>query len=363
MADRPLSIGIDGRELVGKPTGVGRYLREVLHVWNGDENFGHTLTVFTPSEPAAALRQELSRVRWDVEPAASAGTLWEQWRLPRAMARVRADVLFAAGYTAPLFPPCPYVVAIYDVSFHAHPEWFPAREGWRRRWLTKQSAAGAVRVVTISEFSAAEIVRWLGIPRERIAVAPPGASPVTLASGPRPPVVLFAGSLFARRHVPELIQAFARIAPAVPDSRLVIVGDDRARPPVNPAGVAARFGVADRVDWHSYVPDAELAALYARARVFAFLSDYEGFAMTPLEAMARGVPPLLLDTPVAREVYGEAAMLVPLDVDAVAAGLERLLTDEALRRELNEAGRARLSRFSWTSTAHVIRRALEDAGR
>ena len=84
-------------------------------------------------------------------------------------------------------------------------------------------------------------------------------------------------------------------------------------------------GSARRSTWREYVDDDELEGLYGSARVFAFLSDYEGFAMTPMEALAHGVPAVLLDTPVAREVYGDGAVLVPLDTTAIAVALEGLL--------------------------------------
>ena len=93
-----------------------------------------------------------------------AGTLWEQTALPRLVRDSRADVLFAPGYTGPLCCPVPMVVAIHDVSFAAHPEWFSWREGARRRSVTRLAARRAARILTISEFSKREIVAHLNIP-------------------------------------------------------------------------------------------------------------------------------------------------------------------------------------------------------
>ena len=134
----------------------------------------------------------------------------------------------------------------------------------------------------------------------RIRLAPPGAptvTPLREAPGTREPLVLFVGSLFNRRRIPDLLSGFARAAQRVPDARLVLVGDNRTHPPIDPTAIAASLGLAARVDWQSYVTDDALELLYDTARVFAFLSDYEGFAMTPLEALAHGVPSVLLDTP------------------------------------------------------------------
>ena len=364
MADRALHIGVDGRELVGQPTGVGRYVERVLREWTADPGFPHRVSVFLPSAPPARLTALRSSVQWRVDESRNSGTLWEQTRLPRAIGEAGVEVFFAAGYTAPLRVPCPFVVAIYDVSFAAHPEWFSWREGMRRRWLTARAARRAHSIVTISEFSAAEIVRYFKVDRARIRIAPPGPPDVSTApASGRDPIVLCVGSLFNRRHIPELIEAFALVVRKQPDARLVLVGANRTNPPIDPRAVAATHGVGHAVDWREYVEDGDLERLYASARVFAFLSDYEGFAMTPMEALAHGVPSVLIDTPVAREVYGDGAVLVSLDPRAIAAALDGLLHDASRRDGMLAAGRGRMNRLSWTRTASTVLQALETAAR
>ncbi|MFI5177805.1 MAG: glycosyltransferase family 4 protein [Vicinamibacterales bacterium] len=363
MADRRLHIGIDGRELVGTPTGVGRYLSSVLREWVADAGFPHQVTVFVPRDPSPLQRIRDPRLTWRVLPSRSAGTWWEQTTLARAARSSRLDVFFGAGYTAPIRLSLPSVVAVYDVSFFAHPEWFGAREGVRRRWLTRAAARRATSIITISQFSAAEIVKWLGVPRERVRLAPPGAPVVTPGprAGDRAPLVLFVGSLFTRRHIPELIEAFATVVQRVSGARLVLVGENRTRPAIDPRALARQAGIEAAVEWREYVSDEDLARLYGQARVFVFLSDYEGFAMTPLEGMAHGVPPVLLDTPIAREVYGDAARIVRLTTDGVAAALVDLLQNDASHAALVAAGRGCLARYSWADSARVVRRALGDA--
>jgi glycosyltransferase involved in cell wall biosynthesis len=363
MAERALHIGVDGRELVGRSTGVGRYVLEMLRAWSADPGFPHQVTVILPGPPPPTLRALEPRVQWDVEPSEAAGTVWEQTRLPRALSRQHVDVFFAAGYTAPIRLASPFVVALYDVSFFAHPEWFSRREGLRRRWLSRLAARRASSIITISQFSAEEIVRWIGVPRDRIRIAPPGAPPSDDDERPRPrqPLVLFVGSLFNRRHIPDLLHAFALTLSQVPDARLVLVGDNRTNPPIDPKALAEDLGIASSVAWLKYIDEAELARLYSEARVFAFLSDYEGFAMTPMEAIALGAPPVLLDTPISREVYGDAARVVSAEPMDISEALTSLLTDDAAHGALMEAGRRRLSMYSWGRSAGVIRRALEEA--
>ena len=169
----------------------------------------------------------------------------------------------------------------------------------------------------------------------------------------RAPLVLFVGSLFNRRHIPELIDGFRRLAARMPEVRLEIVGDNRTNPRIDVDQLIAASGVSDRIHWRSYVPDADLAALYASASAFAFLSDYEGFGLTPLEAMAAGIPDVVLDTPIAREIYGPAAVYL------AAAGPEpdraRARARAFTWRGANPADRSRgtmqVQRYSWRECA------------
>ena len=176
--------------------------------------------------------------------------------------------------------------------------------------------------------------------------------------------VLFVGSIFNRRHVPELIEGFARLARDRGDARLQIVGDNRTSPAIDVAGAIRATGLTDRIQLRSYVTDQELQALYAGASAFAFLSEYEGFGLTPLEAMAAGLPVLLLDTPVAREICGEAAIYVerpdpPLIEDALAT----LLFDAEERRRLVDAADRVLAKYSWTECARQVLKVLIASGR
>jgi glycosyltransferase involved in cell wall biosynthesis len=343
-----MRIAIDARELAGRPTGVGRYLAEILAAWG--ELAGAAAHEFILCAPDSA--DLPGSLRASVVTAPGHGTLWEQLTLPRLIASARPDVLFAPGYTGPVLGSVPVVVTIHDVSFAAHPEWFSWREGMRRRVLTRWTARRAARVITVSDFSKREIVRHLGISQSKIEVIYSGATRLARTATTRAPLVLSVGSLFNRRHVPELLEAFDRLAQRHADVRLELVGDNRTRPHVDVDGLIARSTSAARIHARSYVSDAELSALYASASAFAFLSDYEGFAMTPLEALAAGIPVVLLDTEVAREIYGPAAMYVARpEPDLIAAALERALLDEHERARVLDAAEIQLERYSWRECA------------
>jgi glycosyltransferase involved in cell wall biosynthesis len=297
------------------------------------------------------------------------GTWWEQRQLPASAAKDHLDVFFAPGYTAPLFLPVRFVVAIHDVSFAAHPEWFTAREGFRRRLLSRRAAAAATAVITISEFSRRELVERLAVPETRIHVIPPGIKSVgrfssTDGSGPTAtvPSVLYVGSIFNRRHVPDLVRAFGAVARSHRNATLDLVGDNRTYPREEIADTITREGLNGCVRWRRYVSDQELGALYRSTRAFAFLSEYEGLGLTPLEALAEGVPSVLLDTPVARESCGEAALYVRRgDIAGIRDALERLLFDQKTRDALLSLGPAVLSRYNSARAAERTLQLLENS--
>lgn len=395
-----MQIAIDGRELCGRVTGVGRYLAHLLEEWERlPDARPHRFVVYVPAgaqmtsgamSPAEGGRRFPQSLEIRTIGGGS-GTWWEQVRLPAALRRDRPDVLFSPAYTAPLATRIPVVLTLHDLSFVAHPEWFPRRSGLRRRVVARLSARRARQVLTDAEFSRGEVVARLGVPRDKIQViplgvtrrgrmvasaaeaagpaveAPPDVRAATTGPGLQPcarPLVLFVGSIFNRRHLPELIRAVAPLAGRLPGLRLEIVGDDRTYPPQDLRAIAVQAGVAEATTIRSYVTDEALDQLYARAGVFAFLSDYEGFGFTPLEALSAGVPILVGDTPVAREVYQDAAIYSPTtDVATITRELERLLRDASARAALLARAPSLLARYSWERAARQTLAALVEAGR
>jgi glycosyltransferase involved in cell wall biosynthesis len=355
-----MRVAIDARELCGHPTGVGRYLAQLLTAWAASDRARRhdwTLIAHAPIEGAEAWPVATSIV------TGSGGTAWEQMTLPGAVAGTRADLLFAPGYTAPLTVTAPLVLTIHDVSYFAHPEWFSFREGTRRRLLTAWSARRARRVITDSNFSKTEIERLVGV--KNVRAIPLGMDPAgERADDPSSPrsTVLYVGSIFQRRRVDRLIAAFDRVVARVPAARLEIVGENRT-PGLDLDALRRRSSYADRITIRSYVDESTLAELYQQAGAFVFLSEYEGFGLTPIEALAAGVPPVVLDTAIARETYGEAARYVAASAsnDDIANAITNVLTDRDARSALLAQLPALRRRYDWARTADETLTVLEEA--
>ncbi len=351
-----MRIGIDAREIVGQATGVGRYLSGLLSEWAADgASARHEFILYAHAPIVSAPPRFQTRVL----PGAS-GTWWQQVTLPSATRGDSLDVFFAPQYTSPAFMTVPTVVVIYDVSFAAHPEWFRTREGIRLRTLARLSASAARAVVTISEFSKREIVEHLRVDARDVHVIPPGIPARTAAATARRPSLLYAGSIFNRRHVPDLIRAFGAVARTHPDVTLDIVGDNRTHPFEDIAAAIGREERGSNITWHAYASDELLARLYAQARAFAFLSEYEGLGLTPLEALAAGAPAVLYDTAIARESCGAAALYVRRDDRAaLERAIERIMFDEPARAALTAAAPAALAKYDWPRAARATLELIE----
>ncbi len=284
--------------------------------------------------------------------------------MPRAALRDRLDLLHAT-YILPPWLPCKAVVTVHDITFRTHPETFSLRDRLLLSLAVPRSMRQAARVLTISESSRRDIIRYYRLPAAKVVTVPlaaeesfrPVRDPAQLAAvraryGLPERFVLAVGNLQPRKNLARLIDAIAALRAARGDDcRLVLVGQPFWRHSELDQAVAAH-GLRDVVIATGYVPAEDLPAIYSAATVFAYPSLYEGFGLPPLEAMACGTPVVVGDTSSLPEVVGDAALLVdPRDTGAIAAAIARLLDDPALRERLRQAGFARAAMFSWRETA------------
>jgi glycosyltransferase involved in cell wall biosynthesis len=257
------------------------------------------------------------------------------------------------------------VVTIHDAIPYIHPEastlldrliyrlWLP--------WIVRRVDA----VITVSEHSKADLLRFLPIRPERITVIPLGIgaafrpqkpseiAPILDRLGIGAPYILSVGSIEVRKNLPRLVEAFSRLRAEDPSLHLVLTGARKLRQS-SVAEDIRRLGLEGAVHLTGFVEDADLPALYAGATLFVLPSLYEGFGLPVLEAMACGTPVVASRSSSLPEIAGEAAVLVdPFDVDAIAAGMRQVLTSPDLAARLRTAGLARAETFTWRQTAEA----------
>lgn len=358
-------IAVSARELEGPPRGVARWLREILGAWR-DAGLDRDVTLYVERDlPNDFDAGSFEVVRLGPGVAASA-TLWEQVTLARALHARPPGVVLGPANTAPRFAGIPLVPVIHDLSFEAHPGWFTRREGFRRRCLARLAALAAERVVVVSTFTASVLAERYGLAPRHITTIANGVSamfqPITRARagaaagrlGVSGEVVLVVGSQFPRRHLREIAEAHALLRARRPHARLVIVGDDRMSPAPGIVATLAAAGVVATTRWLERVSDEDLLALYNYASVCVYLSDYEGFGLPPLEALACGTPVLTSrNTALTANLENVATLLEPdqHSPSSIATALEHLLTTSAPRPEQRPGW---LERYSWPRAARTL---------
>ena len=289
----------------------------------------------------------------------------EQQLLPRLAARAGVDLVHSLASTAPAWGRFVRVVTIHDLIFWRYPE---AHAGLRTRGmkvLVPLAARRSHRILADSASTRDDLIRHLRTPAERIDVVPLGV-------GATPSVEPLPESEVRRRHDLGARRMVLSVSAKRPHKNLLglldawalIPGEDRpilvipGYPTWHEAELgerAAVLGLSDDVRLPGWVDDAELEGLYAAAAGFVFPSFYEGFGMTVLEAMRRGVPVACSDRSSLPEVAGDAALTFDPERPAdIAAAVRSLLGDPVRAQRLRAAGRARAARFTWEATAGAV---------
>lgn len=339
-----MRVAYDAAPLLDRPTGVGRYTRELAHAL---ELLGIDLARFAVAYGAPT---DTSIARWRI-PARVARALWKRFDAP-AIERLTGpvDVVHGTNFVLPALGDGAGVVTVHDLSFLRDDTW---RGGERLRKLVPWSIERAARVLVPTRTIASEVEDRYGA-AGKIVVVSEGVAPVFFGATPLAdtvlagrgitrPFTLAAGTLEPRKNLARLLRAWELARDDLRDWTLVLAGPKGWGPDLPETRGVVPLG---------WVGDETLPGLLAAADLFCYPSLYEGFGLPPLEAMAAGTAVVAGSYPAAAEVLGDAAVLVdPHDVDGLAVTLAELAGDEALRRRLALGGRAHAATFTWEAAA------------
>jgi glycosyltransferase involved in cell wall biosynthesis len=360
-------IALDARKL--RDFGIGTYIRNILvelHRTDGDTAY----VVLCRSRDLEFVQGLVPRFRVVAENA-EPYSLGEQIRIPLRLARERVSLVHEPHYVLPPLTRCRSVVTIHDCIHLMFPQYLRSRLGHvYARGSMWSATRQAERILTVSEASKRDILRFFNIPPDKVrviynAIDERFLTPPDEATTERVrqryqldhPFVLYVGNIKPHKNLERLIEAFGRARlDGPPGLKLVVIGDEVSKYPTL-RQMVHRHKLDKHVRFLGFQPQETLASFYCLAGAFVFPSLYEGFGLPPLEAMACGTPVITSNVSSLPEVAGDAALLVdPYDVDALAHAMVRVFADPSLRQTLTTRGFARARQFSWADSVAAIHR-------
>ena len=354
MGERPLRVAVDGSCLnVDSLRGIGKSLYQFIsrtvasgavewHVFGNRPDLpmhvppdaGHVSVFETPGYRLAT---------------------WEQYSLPAAAKRIRADVLHAPATTGPWWQPVPTVFTIHDTIPWQSGEWSFAPPGFYRDRVLPAAYRRASAIITISDTSRRDILaRWPDLERklhvispgvdERYLEAVPDSQPVVIGDRVVPePYLLYLGGADPRKRLMWALQAWWS---ASRDATMVVCGLEAAAHDRIRSSVPRH--VRDRLILAPYVREDDMPRLYMRAAAVLYPSLYEGFGMPVIEAQAVGTPVLFSDVGSLTELKGPAAVILPTDdLSAWVRMIDVLLQPQSPRGGPDGVARAWARQYSW----------------
>jgi glycosyltransferase involved in cell wall biosynthesis len=342
---------VNGRYLTQKATGVHRYAFEIC---NKLHEMGVDFHVAVPQEIDPGYKFSFKTVV-----CGSLNThLWEQISLPRYLKSIGSPLLISFTGCGPLNY-SNQIMTIHDVSHERYPEWFSKNYYRFYHYMMPRIGRKAHAVLTVSEFSKAEIVDTLGLDASKIHVVHSNVPFHTKPSAeellnykPDPDIeryIIAVSSMDPRKNFIRLAEAFNKIEDK--SVKLYIIG--MRFKAFNTPDLQKLVG--ENIHLPGYIDDDALQKMYQNAILSVYPSLYEGFGLPPLESMTYGCPAIVADIPALREVSEDAALYVdPYNVDDIANGINILLKEEKLRHELRVKGIEQIKKYSWEKSAKQV---------
>lgn len=342
-------IVVNARFLTQKLSGVQRFAIEICTRLK--KEYGENIIFVTPRN---ILLEQTAKDLEAIVVGKHTGHIWEQWDLPRYLGQKGDPLLLCLCNTAPLY----YrnkIVTVHDVAFMAYPQTFSKSFLYVYRFMIPRIMRSAKKVITVSEFSKREIVKYYGIDHQKITVVYNAVSADFRRTEDKQlrdeKYILAVSSLNYRKNFIAVLEAFGIFENTNNDTSLYIIGDLRN---TNFAGIdIEQYKNNPRIRFLGRVSDKDLVRYYSNASMFVYPSIYEGFGIPPLEAQHCGCPVLVSDIPPLHEVTGDSGMYCnPHDTNDIADKMADLLN---VSTAMQTKGYSNTKRFSWNKSAIKIK--------
>lgn len=348
---------VNARFLTQPITGVQRYAIEIsreLKKILGDE--------IVLVAPHGIIQHEYAKDLKAITIGKHTGHLWEQWDLPLYLKKYGNPLLLCLCNTAPLYY-TNKVVTVHDVAFEVYPQTFSKSFLYMYRFMIPRIMRSAKRVITVSEFSKSEIVKYYKIESDKISVVYNAVGPdfhrVEEKKLHGEKYILAVSSLNYRKNFSAVLKAFSAFEETDNETSLYIVGDLKSTNFVDID--IGHYKDNPRIKFLGRVSDKELVRYYSNAAAFVYPSIYEGFGIPPLEAQSCGCPVLVADIPPLHEVIGDSGIYCnPHDICDIAEKMRKVL---AYSSELRAKGNVNTNRFSWEMSARKVADIIKEINR
>lgn len=357
-----MRIGIDARLVFYSRGGIGEYIVQLIEA----------LANLEPIDDAFVVLQS----RKDKSPIINSNgferkSLWtpshnrfEQLALSFEVSQLGLDLLHSPDFIPPFRRNCKSVITIHDLAFLLYPH-FLTKESARYYGQIDQAWRKTNHIIAVSEATKQDSIKMLGVPEKKITVIHEAANPIYR---PMPnnkacriakekykidqDFILFVSTIEPRKNLPGLLQAYRRLRDDYKRNELLVLAGRNGWLWEEVYETVDKLELTDHVAFLGLVPSEDLVYLYNAARLLVHPSFYEGFGLTPLEAMTCNTPVIVSNTAALPEVVGDAALMInPHDIDGLTVAMWRVLTEEDLRQDLIERGSKRATKFSWEETA------------
>lgn len=360
-----MRIGIDARFFGGEQSkGLGRYTQMLLrHLLVLDRK--NEYVIFVPPELVARWPYRHDHVQVVAAPY-SWYSVAEQIFMPLLIKRQRIDLMHFPHFNVPVLYRGPFIVTIHDLIISRFPTERATTLGpmmyqfkqFAYNRVVRHAALAARHIITVSEYSKADLMDYFHLPGERVSVTyeavdefSPVRSDVLTRYNIRQPYLLYVGNAYPHKNLEQIVLAVQQLKKQGSPLHCVLVGKpDYFYKRLQQFAWAKN--VDDRVHFIGFVPDQDLPILYREAFAYVFASRYEGFGLPPLEAMLYGAPVISARTSCLPEVLGEAALYFEQDdISGILHHIQQLEQNPALRAQLIQLGHHQVRRYSWQRMA------------
>jgi len=375
-----LKIAFDAQLLLkGEKTGIGWCAENILKKMAQYSEYEYQLNCFTLGyhseqlenvEKYAQSGYQIMKCTWFHDVVYR--MMWSFFSVPySAFFGKSADITMFFNYVIPPGVKGKKVTIIYDMAYKAYPETVRRKTRLLLNIALKKSCKRADHIITISEFSKSEIIKYLDVPEEKISIMPCGVDlslyhsnyseeeieHVKQKHNIKGTYLLYLGTLEPRKNIQRLIQAYSKLKIEIPKVPKLVLAGRKGWMYESIFETVNSLHMENDIIFTGYIEAKDAPILIKGAEIFLFPSIYEGFGMPPLEAMACGTPVLVSNESSLPEVVGDAGILVdPFSVESIREGMKLLIEDNNKREELSRKGMERAREFTWDKAVEIVQK-------